>query len=193
MTTIELTEKERKSLRQKARRNRRRGEGGLQKSNDLMVQLYKPIEEWDEEELARGRPRAKDGTFKGKLGEGFSLSVREEALDRFVDLIRGDMRTLTPKALKLVEWALTCEDVDERGKRVVPPSTALDAAKWVVEHLIGKPTQRIEEEISIKLQAVLGAAMVNPSGGPAIEATSTLSEKTKRRGAADQGGADQDD
>lgn len=153
---------EMKRLRQKARRK----QGEAQKA---LEELMKPIEEWDEEELAHGRPRDAGGQFRGQKPKWISSQIHEEALRRFKDLSQADLRGLVPVALERIRWAITCEDTDDDGRRIVPISTSVDAAKWAVEHLLGKPTQRIEGEISVKLQALLGMAMVNPSGKEAIE------------------------
>src|SRR5262245_63124610 len=51
----------RKQMRARARRKRKKaGE------SEEFKRLYKPIEQWDPEELARGRPRSRDGNFTGR-------------------------------------------------------------------------------------------------------------------------------
>src|SRR5690606_18560963 len=63
--------------------------------------LYKkPLAEWDNEELARGRPRNADGTFSGPTPAYISAEVHEEALDRFTSVVRTGMRVATVDALK---------------------------------------------------------------------------------------------
>jgi len=127
-----------------------------------MAKLYKPIEEWDEEELARGRPKAKDGTFKGRTPQWITREIHEAAMARFKGIVEGKMRAETVTALSLIHSVLTNEEVDERGKPVVAAGTKLDAAKFLIEHAIGKPTQRVETDISIKLQGLLAMATVAP-------------------------------
>lgn len=144
-----------KQIRARARRHARISEAELNK-------LYKPIEEWDEEELARGRPRAADGSFRGASPGWITRHMHEEAMARFKGLVEGRVRQHTVDALQTVQWILSNEDIDERGRPVIPASTKLDAAKFLIEHVIGKPTQRQEVDISVRLQALLATATVSP-------------------------------
>jgi len=95
-----------------------------------------------------------------------SRQVHEEAIKRFTDLVHSDMRAIVPTAIETVRFILENEAVDRRGRPLVPMSTKLDAAKWVVEHLVGKPTVRVEADISVRLQSLLGAVMVSPEEIP---------------------------
>lgn len=136
-------------------------------ADEAIALLHKPIEEWDDEELARGRPKAKDGTFKGKAPQWINRKVHEEAIRRFQEAVRKDMNVHTIAALRKLGDLLESVETDANGKPIVPPSVQADIAKFLIEHVVGKPTARVEQDISVKLQAVLGAAIVNPtpSGG----------------------------
>lgn len=152
----------------RARARRRAARASSRESKELLTEqefnaLYKPVEEWDLEELARGRPRNVDGNFVGRKPQWVTRQVHESAMDRFKGLIREGMNANAAKAQETIEWILTSEEVDEKGKPVVSPSTKLDAYKFLMEHIVGKPTQRVEADISVKLQALLGVAMVNPA------------------------------
>jgi len=150
------TSKSDKAIRARIRRARGVTEADLQ-------QLYqKPIEEWDEEELARGRPRAKDGTFKGRRPKYIDAALHEKIVERFQHVVKADMNGQAVKALKVLSDILDDDRTDERGKPIVAGGTKLDAAKFLIEHVIGKPKQRVETDISVKLQGLLGAVMVNP-------------------------------
>ncbi|AVR56897.1 hypothetical protein PBI_TRISCUIT_24 [Microbacterium phage Triscuit] len=129
---------------------------------EAAVIYKKPLREWDNEELARGRPRSADGTFSGPTPEYVTMEMHEEAMDRFTSIVRTGMRTATVDALKVLGEILNDEEVDNRGKPVVAAGTKLDAAKFLIEHIVGKPTQHIESDVSVKLQGILGAVMVNP-------------------------------
>lgn len=72
------------------------------------------------------------------------------------------MRGLVPKALAVIEEIMTSDAEDDRGRPVVPASVKLDAAKWTVEHLIGKATQPVDVDISVRLQGILANVMVSP-------------------------------
>lgn len=156
---------ERKRKRAKLRRK-------AKKMDIALRELHKPLPEWDEEELARGRPRAIDGTFRGKAPEWVNSQVVEEAVKRFTDYSSSRMRSLTTQALDLAEQVLQDQSTDKRGRPVVPVSVKWDAAKWLLEQLHGKPTARVEMDLSVRLQAMLGIAMVNPDGETAIDVPS---------------------
>ena len=128
-----------------------------------LAQLYKPLEEWDPEELARGRPRAKDGTFKGKAPAFIDRALHEEIVRKFETIVRTEMNRSTVEALDFLDKLFKNDEEDERGRPVVSASTKLDAAKFLIEHIVGKPKQRVEQDISVTLQAMLATAMVNPS------------------------------
>lgn len=167
------TSQQRKTKQERARLRRQ-----AKKSTEALNRLYKPIEEWDDEELARGRPRNSAGTFSGRTPEWISRNVHEEAIRRFKDVAQQDMRALVPHAIQAVERVLLNDDEDEKGKPVVPASVKLDAAKWVVEHLVGKPTQRVEADISVRLQGILANVLVNDEQGlPAIDVESWEDEE----------------
>lgn len=150
------------SMTPKAIRNRTRRRGQITEKE--FDQLYKPIEQWDEEELARGRPRAKDGSFRGKTPLWLTREMHEQAMDRFKSLITTRMRQEAVGAIGVVRNLLENDEVDDKGKPIVPPSVQLQAAQWLVEHVIGKPKQRTETDISVKLQAVLASSMIGGAG-----------------------------
>lgn len=144
-----------KQIRARARRHARISEGELDK-------LYKPLEEWDEEELARGRPKAADGTFRGRSPSWITRKMHEDAMARFKGIVEGRMREETVTALSVVHGILSNTDVDDKDRPVVSASTKLDAAKFLIEHVVGKPTQRQEVDISVRLQALLASATAGP-------------------------------
>lgn len=147
-----------KQIRARARRA-----GKIHKAE--MEKLYKPFEEWDEEELARGRPRAVDGTFRGAAPKWITREMHELAMTRFKDIVEGKMRGETVTAMALLHSILTNEDVDEKGRPFVSAGTKLDAAKFLIEHVVGKPTQRTETDISVRLQGLLAMATTGPGTG----------------------------
>lgn len=149
-----------KQIRARARR-------GTKISDAEFSKLYKPLEEWDEEELARGRPRDARGQFRGASPNWISRQMHEQALARFKGVVEGRMRQETVTALGVVRWILANEDVDNKGKPVINASTKLQAATFLIEHVVGKPTQRQEVDISVRLQALLATATAGPIGGAA--------------------------
>jgi hypothetical protein len=124
--------------------------------------LYRPVEEWDMEELARGRPKNAVGSFAGRAPAFVTRAVHEAAMARFQELVRSDMNNTTIKALSTLDLLLSSQEVDDNGKPIVPASTKADISKFLLEHIVGKPMQRIQNDISVKLQGILGAVMVTP-------------------------------
>lgn len=124
--------------------------------------LGKPVEAWDLEELARGRPRNAIGTFAGKPPPFVTREVHEAAMSRFVDMVKSDMSVQAIDALKVLNGLITSDEVDNRGRALVPPATKLSAAQFLIEHIVGKPVQRQQTDISVKLQGILGHVMINP-------------------------------
>lgn len=166
-----------KQLRARARRKAKKGKD----ITEELEHLYKPVEDWDIEELARGRPRAKDGTFSGRPPTWITRAVYEQAMERFTSVVREGVHSNAVTALTVIEKLLECDELDDKGKPLVPAGVKLQAAQWLIEHTIGKPTQRVEQNISVKLQAVLAqsvftspheAAMQGPVT-PVIEAAPT--------------------
>lgn len=144
--------------------------------------LYKPLDEWDLEELARGRPRAVDGTFKGRPPAYISREVHEKAMEKFRDMVRGEMQVYTVDALKLLGKIIDEDDTDDKGRPLVSASVKLEAVKFLLEHVVGKPKQPVEADISVKLQGILGAALVNPGDMASFNPASPASARALGRG-----------
>lgn len=154
-----------KQIRARARRRFKRGmsnrQGAITKQE--FNALYKPVEEWDLEELAKGRPRNSNGQFSGRAPEWITREVYEQAMSRFTEVIKGKMGEQGITALETIHGVLTNEDVDHRGKLLIPASTKVQASMFLLEHIVGKPKQHVTQDISVKLQGILGSVMVNPN------------------------------
>lgn len=125
--------------------------------------LYKPIEDWDLEELGRGRPRNADGNFKGRKPTWITREVHERAMDAFKLAVKTEMGSLTPTAIDTIRYILEDDRTDDRGKPITPSAAKLQASTFLIEHAVGKPQQTVQQDISVKLQGILGAVMVNPN------------------------------
>lgn len=163
----ELTANDKKALRAAARRDK-------EKTTAIQEHLYKPVEEWDDEELARGRPRSKNGTFSGPKPRWVDQKVHEEAIRRFKELVRGEMRATTSPALKFINELILNDDLvyDDEGqpiRHLVNQNTKLQAAQFLIEQLLGKPKQSVEGDIKLQVQSILAGSLVNPSDDPALE------------------------
>lgn len=144
-----------RQIRARARRTNRM-------SKEEFEILYKPVEDWDEEELARGRPRNSAGDFRGPAPQWLTREVYEKALERFKQIVRMEVNAMGPVAMGVIRRIMTDEATDSRGKWRTPASARLQAAQLMMEHIIGKPIQEMHSEVSVKLQAILADATVGP-------------------------------
>jgi hypothetical protein len=76
---------------EKAKRKGRQGKAGAIMTPDELAAMYKPLEDWDLEELARGRPRAQDGTFRGRSTGWINRETHEEAMKRFKEVVKTEL------------------------------------------------------------------------------------------------------
>ena len=150
-------------IRARARRQAEKGDVRLSEREKKVLMGNKPIEDWDLEELARGRPRDKRGNFSGTRPSWITREIHEMSIAKFKEAVRTDMQSVTVRALEVLRDVLDNEDVDDRGKPIVAAGVKVDTAKFLLEHLIGKPTQPVEADISIKLQGILGNVLVQPA------------------------------
>lgn len=152
---------------QKLKRLRRRSRKAIRLADAAWNETYKPIEQWDLAELAHGRPRNGAGDFRGRPPAYITKELHERILERFQTMVRQGMNEQTIDALGVISVILASEETDHRGKPIVPYGTKLDAAKFLLEHVVGKPVQPSTSDISVKLQGILGSVMVTPDQVPA--------------------------
>lgn len=135
-----------------------------------MEKLYKkPVEEWDWEELAHGKPRNKDGDFKGNSPKWVTRAVHEEAIRRFNQMLNAKVRVVSSPALDvlmnlMLDQQLVYNDEGEAVRYIVPPSVKSQIAQYLVDRVGGKPTQTIESkaDVQVQLQSILAGSVVNP-------------------------------
>lgn len=147
-----------KQIRARARRR------GFMTTEELEI-VYKPLDEWDAEELAAGRPKGKDGKFYGPKPTWVTREMHEEAVKRFHTVVKTEMSGITVPMVKTLQNIVEDDTCDARGRPLVPASVKVDIAKFLIEHVVGKPTQRVEQDISVRLQGILAQVMVNPTPG----------------------------
>lgn len=147
----------------RARARRRMARAEIMSDQEMEVIFRKPIDEWDLEELARGRPRSIDGSFRGPKPKWITRAVHEQSMERFKAAVKSDMNATTVDAMTSLRGMIMNEEVDDKGKPIVPPSVKLDAAKFLLEHVVGKPKQQLEADVSVQLQSILAVVMANPA------------------------------
>lgn len=148
-------------LRRAAKGNQKR-DGRMDRDIEMLYQ--KPIEDWDIQELAHGRPRSKDGTFRGKTPTWITPAIQKEAKRRLLDNTIGELSGHIGKAVKCIGDLIESDEVDENGKPIVDARTKLAASSFVVEHFIGKPKQLVEVDATDETKQALAAAIVLDDG-----------------------------
>lgn len=146
------------------RRAKRKSERGARLTDQEFEILFpRPLEEWSLQELAKGYPKNAHGEWPSHPPNQFlRQEIRERIERRFKTSVKERMNVSTVTALETIQDILDNEDIDPRGRPIVPASTKLDTAKLLIEHLLGKPKQHVETEINGTLHSILAAVMVSP-------------------------------
>lgn len=125
---------------------------------------FKPVEDWDLEELAHGRPRGPSGTFRGPSPKWITADVAREAKKRLHGHTFGKMGAQVDLAIKTIYNLMTSEEVDDKGKPIVDARTKLAAAQFILEHVVGKPEKIISLDVTDHVRQVIASAIVLDSG-----------------------------
>lgn len=142
------------------RRLRRQGEAS-DRDYEMLVEVggIKPIEDWDLEELSRGRPRDKKGGWRGGAVRGWlTARLRKEIAKRLRDRTLEAMAEHVPDAVAVIAKLMKA-DVDD--------TTRLRAATLVIEHAVGKPQAHLQIDAQIELKDFLATALVLDDGSDA--------------------------
>lgn len=98
------------------------------------------LSEWDDEEIARGQARAKNGHFAGRPPTVVPKQVYVEFARRQMDAGFQDMIGDLREVVKAVRHIATDPDVDE--------GTRLRAADMIMDRVYGKPKQAVDIGVS---------------------------------------------
>lgn len=131
---------------------------------DIEIVYKKPVADWDWEELTRGRPRGADGKFSGSKPSWITPVVHAEAQRRMRTFAEEELMTYARDAIKCLVGLMKDEDVDLNGRPVVPANVRSDAAKYILNHVIGTPRARVEIEASNPMAELMGDILVNEDG-----------------------------
>jgi hypothetical protein len=156
------------SPRQAAKRTRRQARTGETDPSQAAERLgWKPVEEWDDLELAHGRPRNAAGNFSSPKPEWIGPLIDEEVQRRFRETLRGKANVVSISAVAVLEKLMLDEGFseDDRGRiwHKVAPGVRADIAKYLMDHVIGRPTQPVDVNANVKLVGML--ANVVTQGG----------------------------
>jgi hypothetical protein len=153
--------REQQTIRERARRKAAKGDVSAE-----IELLYKPLDQWTDEEITRGRPRDRHGNFSGKRPAWLTPVIQAERQRRLRQLMADDLGTFAGDALKIIHEVMMDNSTDESGKPVVPASVRVDAGKYLVDQFMGKATATIDVNAGNTLVDLLGDILVNPDGQP---------------------------
>lgn len=139
-------------------------------TEDVGIFYNKPVDEWDYEELQRGRPRSANGKFTGMKPKWVSGTVLAEAQKRLKSLTKQELHMHANSAIAVIGQLMTDDRRDDNGKPITTSATKLQAATYVLDQIIGRPTAHVEVEASIQLNQMLATVIVNPDGQDAFPA-----------------------
>lgn len=130
----------------------------------------KPLEDWDDEELARGRARGADGRFPtGPRPEWLTEEIDEEIRKRFQKRMRQGLGLAALSAADVLtrimkdDRPMEDEDGGVTGW-LVSPSVRADIAKYLLDQVAGKATQPIDVSAEVKIQGLFASVVVNADG-----------------------------
>lgn len=122
---------------------------------DVEIYYQKPIEEWDFEELQRGMPRNKNGQFGGRPPKWLTPVLMAEAQSRLKTISAQQLGMYAGSAIEVMVDLMNNSRMD---------MVRFNAAKYVLDQIIGLPTQRVETKAQIEFESLLADVMVNPDG-----------------------------
>jgi phosphorylcholine metabolism protein LicD len=121
----------------------------------LELLYQKPIEEWDFEELQRGRPRKPNGRFSKNKPAWLTPVMMIEAQRRLEQMSHEELSRYAGNAVEVMAELMNHSRVD---------LVRYNAAKYVLDHVVGMPVQRLKVEANVKFEGMLADVMVNHDG-----------------------------
>lgn len=155
-----------RAAKKNARRRARKAVAQADVGREIEILYRKPIEEWDDEELARGRPRDKNGGFLGKRPSWLTPALQSERQRRLRQLMADELGTFAADALRTIHSVMTDDRRDEFGKPLVSASVRLDAGKYLVDQFMGKATTTVDVHNGNTLAELMTGILVNADGEP---------------------------
>lgn len=128
------------------------------------VEMIKPLEDWDWEELQRGYPKGESGKFGPMPRWAPLFRSQDEVQRRLRKLTASHLRAHAGEAVTVLVDLMKDDSTDLDGKPVTPASVRLKAAELVLNHTIGTPTKYVEVDAGDTLSSILAACMVNDDG-----------------------------
>lgn len=139
------------------KRLRKASQNYEEKLKDVALLIPKPVDEWDFEELQRGRIKDEDGKFRrGRTPTWINPLIMAEAAKRLKTLGHRELGRFTGDAIRVMIELMESSRMD---------LVRFNAAKYVLDQILGQPTQRVEvEQTESEVKRMLAAVMINPDG-----------------------------
>lgn len=138
---------------------------GKKMDRDIEILYQKPMDEWDMEELARGRPRNKAGNFQGPRPTWITPIILKQASEKLRQLTTQELSVYAGDAVRVMAALMKEDGTDFDGKPLVPPSVRLQAATYVMDQIIGKPKSQVEVTGNVVLESLMAEVLVNDDSG----------------------------
>lgn len=122
---------------------------------------YKPIDQWTFAELAAGKPKNPDGTWRsGKKPTWITNKIQQEIRRRLIEVGHDELAKYLPHAIRCMYLLIQNRDFDAFGRPVVDSGTKLRAAQFIVEQIMGKAKQRVDLGFEQGFRDFLAGALV---------------------------------
>lgn len=147
---------------------------------DIELIYQKPVADWDWQELSHGRPRGENGKFTGDKPRWITPAIQAEARKRMRALTEDQLMMHAEGAIDVLRELMMDQDVDDFGKPLTPAAVRLQAATYILNHVIGTPRARVEIDTHNPLVELMGGILVNPDNEPShqvIEGTIVVDEE----------------
>ncbi|MBM0259758.1 hypothetical protein [Micromonospora sp. 4G55] len=120
---------------------------------------YKPVSEWDDEELARGRPRNSRGSFSGgPTPKWLTPVVEEERRKRLKQATFDRLMTHSLRAMEVMGELVNDPET--------PASVRADIARFIYEQQHGKAKSKVDVDATVGPRDALFPAIVLDDGLP---------------------------
>lgn len=134
---------------------------------DIEVVYQKPVREWDWEELSKGCPRDPiDGSFPKGKPQWITPAITAEVQRRMREYTEQELMTHALDAIGTLKDLIHNDELDDFGKPVVSATVKLNAATYIINHVIGTPKPRVDTGPGDQLAGFLADVLVNPDGEP---------------------------
>jgi hypothetical protein len=132
---------------------------GTNIERDLAMLGYKPVAQWDLEELGRGRPKNSNGSFTGgPAPKWLTPAIEAERRKRLKQATHDALMAHTDAAMRVLGELVKNPET--------PASVRADIGKFIYEQLHGKAKSKIDLDAKVTPQTALAAAIVLDDGLP---------------------------